>query len=450
MNLKYTLAVAALGLTTATNAQTWINDTAHMTGAYAKNVYYSLENGSVKAEDANNWDIAIRYGTMTAGVFANHAGSAAVVYPLTGLSAADKFGDDLTADTVGHTGSANALYNSIETWEEGAFNADGGSTQFDFGWGNYDMASHWVIGDKIYLVVTSTGAYQVWIETVKTFNSTGNPVANPPTWIFHVANLDGTNRKDKELEMKPTYENKLFAYYKFSSDAFVNRDPDNSAWDILFTQYYEDLDPSPGTMFYKVTGVLSNDNRPVVRLTGTGVQGTAWNEATMAPQFDTAINVIGRDWKGSTSGSGYNIKDSMTYFVKVANGDIWQLEFTYATQGATTDGSEPGAVGLRKRKVFTNPPAAIKEVNAFVGNMLVVPNPVTNGSAYVLVDAKQNINDAVLTITDINGRIMLTANKNIKAGLQQLPVNVSQYTAGMYMINLSGAGFRISQKLVVQ
>lgn len=450
MKLKYTLAVGALALATVTQAQPWIADTADMTNGYAKNVYYSLENGSVKSEDANNWDIAIKYGVMTASVVANHAGKTVMVYPLTGLSAATKFGTDLTDDTAGITGAA--LYNSIQTWDAGAFNMDAdGSNMFDYGWGEYDMDSHWVTGDKIYLVKTATGIFQVWIEAAKTFNSSSHPVASPPTWVFHVANLDGTNRKDKELEMKPTYENKLFAYYNLNTDAFVNRDPDNNAWDFVLTQYYDEVAPG---MMYKVTGILSNQNRGVARITGAGAATATWSTAVEA-DLDSTVNIIGRDWKKSLVNNTdllYPIKDTMTYFMKVPNGDVWQFELTYASVGNTASDPTvlPGRVGLRKRKVYTPPITSVKDVNAFVGNVLVVPNPSVNGSAYLLVDAKQDIKQAQVTITDISGRAIMKADKAIKAGFQQIGLDVSKYPTGIYMINLSGAGFNTTQKLVVQ
>lgn len=449
MKLKYTLAVGALALATATQAQTWIADTADMNSGYAKNVYYSLQNGTVKTEDANNWHIAIRANVMSVGVYANHAVNGVNVYPLTGISAATSFGTNLSADTPGVAIEANALYNSIESWEAGAFNRDAdGSNQFDFGWGLYNVNTHVISGDKIYLVTTPTATYQVWIKEDQATLTNAH-------WTFKVANLDGTNQVTKEFDMNPDYANKLFAYYNLATGAFVNRDPASNTWDFMLTKYNELVSMGPGApVMYPVTGILSNENRGVYELHDVAALNAVWDSAAMYNNFDSAINVIGRDWKTSSYANGIYTLDTASYFMQVLNGDVWQFEFTHASLGNTSANPEvlPGRVGLRKRKVYTKPvpPTGVSEVNAFVGNMIVVPNPSVGGFPNLLIDAKKDIQNAQITITDLSGRVALKATKNIKTGFQQLRIDVSNYPTGVYMINLAGAGFSTTQKLVVQ
>lgn len=450
MKLKYTLAVAALALGTAAQAQTWIADTANMTGAYAKNVYYSLQNGTVKTEDANNWDIAIRTNVMSVGIFANHAVNGIKVYPLTGVSAAARFGTSLVADTVGVAVEANALYNSLETWEVGAFNMDAdGTNQFDYGWGLYDLNTHTISGDKIYLVKTATAAYQVWIKEDAAALTNAH-------WTFKVATINGTNAVTKEFDINPDYSGKLFAYYNLSTGAFVNRDPAGSTWDFVLTKYNEPISMGPGApVMYPVTGILSNENRGVYELHDVAALNATWDSATMYNHFDSAINVIGRDWKTSSFANGVYTLDTAAYFMQIPNGDVWQFEFTHASLGSTGDPNIlPGRVGLRKRKVYskpvTPPPTGVAEINAFVSNTLVVPNPAEGGASNLLIDAKKDIQQAKITITDLSGRVVTTSTRSIKAGFQQVRLDVSAYPAGIYLVNLSGTGFSTTQKLVVK
>lgn len=448
MKLKYTLAVAALALGTAAQAQTWIADTADMTSGYAKNVYYSLQNGTVKTEDANDWHIAIRANIMSVGIFANHAVNNVKVYPLTGLSAASKFGTNLVTDTVGVAVEANALYNSLETWEAGAFNRNADpSNQFDYGWGTYDISTHHITGDKLYLVTMPGAAYQVWIKEDAAALSNAH-------WTFKIANIDGTNAVTKDFDINPTYSGKLFAYYNFTTNAFVNRDPAADTWDFMFTKYTESVSMGPGApVMYPVTGILSNENRGVYKLQDVAALNATWDSATMYNHFDSAINMIGRDWKTSTFANGVYTLDTASYFMQVPNGDVWQFEFTHASLGTTGNSVLPGRVGLRKRKVYVKPVppvTGVSEVNAFVNKVLVVPNPAVGGTTNLLVDAKKELQNAQITIADLSGRVVLKVNKNINAGFQQLRLDVSKYPAGIYMINLSGAGFSTTQKLVVQ
>jgi hypothetical protein len=447
MKLKYFLAISGLSIAALAQAQSpqWATDTVDMQAGYARNVYYSLENGTVKSTPENQWDIAIRSGLMNVGVYANHAGNGAEVYPLTGLSAATHFGTDLTADTAGLTGPDFALYNSVTTWDTGAFNQDRDPNQiYDLGWGTYEPTSHVISGDKIYLLVTNTGAYQVWIESDDPFN-----VANPPEWTFHICNLYGSDRKDKTLNTNPDYSNKLFAYYNIANDTFLNIDPDLSSWDLLFTRYKEMVSMGPVSMMYPVTGVLSNQDRPAMEIRGEDALTATW-DAGMATDLSSVINVIGRDWKLQPDTNGLYTLDTVTYFMKVPNNDIWQLEFTYASQGNTTafPGLVPGRIILRKRKVFDHT-TAIKEVNPDFNTVLIAPNP-ASATAYLVLDPRENIKDAQIRITDIAGRLISSKTRNIAKGLQHIPLNLSAYPAGIYLVNITANGHNSSQKLIVQ
>jgi hypothetical protein len=166
----------------------------------------------------------------------------------------------------------------------------------------------------------------------------------------------------------------------------------------------------------------------------------------LATDYSQNLNTIGNDWKLLNASFQWELVANKSYFIKTLNEDIWQLYFDYF---ATVSGDRK--VGFQKRKVYTKPPTTgINELNAAINTALIVPNPSEGGTTNLVVDAKKDIQNAHITVADLSGRVVLKANQNIKAGLQQLRLDVSKYPAGVYMINLSGADFSTTQKLVVK
>ena len=120
-----------------------------VTGAgYADDVYYSLENGTVTTVARNNWDIAFVTQQMSVSVLANNgSGVELYTYPEGDID------DWATVDTTGMDWTP--MYNSIETWDMGAFNANTiPGDDFDYGWGRYNMTTHTIIGDSIFIIRT--------------------------------------------------------------------------------------------------------------------------------------------------------------------------------------------------------------------------------------------------------------------------------------------------------
>lgn len=442
MKLNYILAIAGISLAINAQAQQWENDTINMGLNYSDNVYYSLENGPVKTNPNNQWDLAFRTDLMSVGVYVNHAAAGIKVYQLTGFSAASKFGTNLTADTAGFTYDSLALYNSIQSWDTGALNQDRDLNNiFDLGWGSYNPASHMVEGDKIYLLKTPVMTYQIWVESDDPFNT-----SNPPEWTFHIADLDGSNVKVKTHNSNPTYSNKLLAYYNLANDTFMDNDPIDSDWDFIFTRYTEKVSQGPVSMMYPVTGVLSNQNRASTELRGMDAVNAAWTPA-MAVDMDSIINNIGRDWKMQTQTNGVYDMDTVSYFMKNTQNDIWQFEFIYATSGTATAGTTPGQIVLRKRMVESG--TSISNINNSIQQMTVVPNP-AQGSAILLIDNKDFVGQSQLSISDISGRVLVKESNQLERGLQKVQLPISNLTAGMYFVTVIADGQKTTCKLIVK
>src|SRR5690606_25045768 len=110
--------------------------------------------GNDVQQAANDWHIAFqmtRFGEpmFNASVRANHNKPDVQVYSLH-KQASTAFGTLVAADTVVAYG--DQLLNADTSWGNGAFTNNGGSNPFDFGWGTYDMTTHNLNGDSLYLV----------------------------------------------------------------------------------------------------------------------------------------------------------------------------------------------------------------------------------------------------------------------------------------------------------
>jgi hypothetical protein len=149
--MKKNLLIAAIALmTTGLLAQV---EKEVVTGpGYADDVYYSLENGSVVTVQRDNWDIAFITKQMSVSILANNgAGVVLYTYPDGDLS------DWATLDTTGIE-LWTPLFNSIETFDKGAFNSNTiPGDDFDYGWGRYNMSTHFIEGDSLFVIRTIAG-----------------------------------------------------------------------------------------------------------------------------------------------------------------------------------------------------------------------------------------------------------------------------------------------------
>lgn len=446
MKLKYILAAGIISAASVAQAQEWTADTIGTGMGYSNDGFYNLNATQSGSVANNNWDIAFVTGKVfSTGVMVNHAGNSksGKLYPISSDAATD-FGTDLTADTVG-LGPDDELKNSNVNWDDGAFNMDV-DAPMSFGWGEYDMATHFITGNKVYALVNNSGAYQVWIEQYQS-----NSVVADRKWIFHTANLDGTDTASYTF-IPEGYGNKLFAYFNISTGEFLNREPDMNNWHLLATKYLDVYPGSPTSGLLSTTGIVSNIN--VELASATPIMANEADYADYADDYDTVKNVIGGKYKYlemvGMSGT-WKLEDSLSYFIKIKNGtgagDIWQVYFDYFPE--STGAAVDVKIGLQKRKVFTAPLSA-GDVKTQLSAVVLAPNPAVSGVTNLVIDAKENVSAAIVTIADISGRVVFKSNTNIKAGLQQLRLDVSQFTPGMYFVNVGAQGWSNTQKLIVK
>ena len=398
----------------AAHAQTTITDTVSVGAGYANQVWYSLENDEQATQAKDNWDLAFDLKGITSGIRINSASGVKLwAYPKSDVSGW------ATVDTTGLS-TWDGRWDSDTSWTYCAMGqyADP-SNPFDLDWGVYDMSTHHVLGDSIYIIQIVNGDYKKLV------------VESLISGVFTIkyANLDGSNQQTGTVA-KSAFTSE-FGYYSIVNDRSVSREPSATDWDLVFGQYTGFV-PIP----YTVTGILHARGTLIAKATNIGNVSTYTNYG--AHSYMSEINTIGYDWK-SYNGSGYDVEDSTVFFVQTQSSDIWKLVIT------GFGGSSNGNVIFNKTKLIG---VSVKNVNG--NNALTFatyPNPAIGQDVTVVYNANE---DAIITVYDMNGRTILADKMQAGNGLQQYIIPASGYTAGVYIISVQSNSGRATQKVIVR
>ena len=397
-----------------------VNDVVSIGATYTDQVWYSLQNDEQGTAPKNNWDLAFDVSTMGSTVLINSVtGTTLWKYPKNDTAGW------ASIDTNGLS-TWHAHWNSDTSWTYGAIGRYANpANPFDFDWGVYDLTTHSVIGDSLYIVQLANGDFKkLWIQSI-----VGTIIS------FKYANLDGSSTQYATFD-KSLYPGKNFGYYSLQSNTSSDREPVSNNWDLLFTQHTAFV-PIP----YTVTGVLTNKGVQVAKRDNDANYLTDNTYSTAS--FNIAINTMGHDWKRFT-GTSYAVQDSLLYFVKCKNGDIWKLIFT------GFEGSSTGNYLFSREKLLTA--SAVPQTNASASNSLVLyPNPATTSSLNIVYDLATAQTSASLNIFDVTGKAVYTTAALGAAGLHvfNLPANL-QLQSGMYIVTLSSENYTNKQTLIIQ
>ena len=435
MNIKSLLFSAAVACGFSAQAQTWQTDSITMGQGYAQDVYYSLQNGTVKTESNTNWHMAFQmtpqgqYGN--AAVWANHVQGKVEVYSLH-LQASTHFASLSSGDTVGKTHPSLALRNDKQSWNKGAFNQlNKSGSPFDYGWGFYDLNTHNLNGDSLFLIKINGAAYKVWIQE---YISTPLAAIN---WKMRVARFDGAGDTTVTINRNPAFTNRLFAYYDVVNSEIRDREPGRYDWDLLFTRYTDSA--SMGSIFIAhspVAGVFSNFGVSVAEVHDVNPDTANYQHYT----FGTELNAIGYDWKHHIPQGNIWVIDSTLFFVKTKNTNEY-----YKLQFLGVDGSATGKVVFRKKLI--GPTQIATMPRAAVAAFALAPNPAAD-AVQLMVDARQASSARVL-ITDISGRVVHQGAVQLQPGMNAFGFRTAQLPAGTYMVSLTDGNWKLSNKLVV-
>ena len=404
------------------SAQTTISDSVSLSAGYLNEIYYSTQTQAKTAVPRNNWDLAFHTGTFEVAIFANHT-NGVTVYQVPNTNGAGF----ATLDTTGL--SAWQILNNTDTsWSVGALNVNiDPANPFDYGWGVYDMITHTVIGDSLFVIKLSTPGFA---DDYRKFFIQEKTLAGD--YIIHYANIDNTNDVISTI-YKSNYIDKNFGYYSLRNDLALDREPVTSSWDILFTRYQADIGAG---VYYPSTGVLNNIDVQVAE--ARHVDLLTVDPANYANLYTTNISEIGYDWK-SFNGSTYDIEDSLCYFINSQNGNISKIKFT---------GFDGGATG----NIFfdlTSYPTAINELpDAQLSSMALYPN-VTSDQAILVFNSRKETTYK-LSVLGINGSEVLHQNIEAAKGINQTHLSVDGLAKGIYLVKLNNGNELLVQKLIVQ
>ena len=376
---------------------------------YANDVYYSLENGTVTTVARNNWDLGFIAQVMSVSVLANNgAGVEVFTWPygtIDDWASVDSASIDWTAM------QDSLLYNSIETFDMGALNANTiPGDYFDYGWGQYNVSTHVITGDSLFIIKTISGAYKKLAIIEK------NPTAN--TWEFKYANLDGSGEQTVSLEAN-TYIDKYFINYSLDSTKWVSREPAVADWDLLFTRYYDYNIP------YYVTGVLINDDHVLAQEVRESGMDQATHNTFADSSFTDTISVIGSDWKTFDMGSfTYLVNDTVVYYLKTyqdTDSSYYKIYFT-AFSGST----EGKYTFMQEKLTLTSVPGTEEEQL-----LQVYPNPATD-RIHVVFD--QN-GPTDISLIDMTGRV-IKSTRYRGAGFTDYSLDISSLNPGIYFVQV--------------
>lgn len=407
MKKVFTLILALTFSMSAVIAQ--IEDSVDMNPGYAMDVFYSLDNGSVQTVASSEWTVALSTGAQTSSIYIND-GKGVDLYE-TSVAVADF---DLVLDTAGLSSTWTKMYNEYTNWESSAFE-QGATGHPNYGWGEYNSVSHIVVGNKVFVLKTLNEDYYKVTVVEKTNGA----------WHYRYATLD--NSFDTTIVYQASdLTDRNFAYLNMDNHIVSNREPANTDWDLVFTKYY-DIDES-----YPVTGVLLNKGNEVVEIDGESPSTASYVGET----FDTNTKIIGSDWKSfDMTTFSYVLDDDRTFFVKQLDGDIYKLIFT------RFDGSSTGKVGFTKEKMETS---SVENMEA-ISTLSIYPNPAVS-NANLIIDANENA-EISYAIYNLVGKQLAFNTTAISSGLNVLNIDVSNYNAGIYLVQIQNGNQTETLKL---
>lgn len=407
------LAAAA----TTTQAQL-VTDSVMLGAGYANQVWYSLANDEQGSAAKNNWDLAFDVVNVMSSIHINSASGVMLWnYPK---------GDKTAWASVDTNGLStwSPRYNTDTSWAVGAMGAYADpSNWLDLDWGQYDMSTHQITGDSIYIIKLVSGDYKkLYIEKL-----------SGGTFYFKFANLDGSSEKSEQVS-KSQFTDKNLGYYSIVNEAAVNREPDADKWDLVFTQYTAFI-PIP----YTITGVLQNRGVSVAKAANIPNK-TSYN-GWQAHTFMSEINTIGWDWKTHVGMGVYSVQDSLVFFVgidKQAGTEIWKLIFTGFE-------AADGKFVFDKQKLVA---ASVSNVEGKTATMALYPNPANGSNVQVVYNLQANSKTAMLQVTDLAGRTVHTQSLDNTAGTHTTTLPNS-FGSGLYIVSVTTDAGHVQQKLVV-
>lgn len=395
-------------------------------------VYYKLQNDQVHTVEPLNWHIAFQIDNMQGiGVHANSRYGSYwwVKTSFTNL-------DEVTPDNFNSYFQSEEyeVYNSLVTWNIGAFNNDHWDDQtnpspYYIGWGTYNPSTHIVSGDKVFIGKLYHGPtsriFKFKINSrFKNYDFSISELidGNWSTPINRIINDDDYNSQGRK-----------FAYYNIATNQMVEMEPENNS-DLIFGMYTQNLNKEQGWGgMYLVTGVLQQRGITVAEKT----EGDEIDSNFEGLEYHSDLNIIGRDWK-QFNGQGNDIFQDKKYYIKTREGEYYRIYFK--NYEFTSDYER--LITFNKQKVIaTNIPNVHKnEINIF-------PNTIKN-YRFTIANLPENVKGKI-RIYNMNGQLVFDQiNENKQTTIQvSLPKTLP---AGTYILIYQYNEKRYSSNIIIQ
>ncbi len=414
MNIRI-LTIGALLSASITSAQT--AETVTMGTGYSNHIWYSFENGEVQSASKSNWELAFQVNSYSVGIRTNRSIEMEVwKYPNPGVE------DWSTLDTTGMATDWSKVYNSDESWDEGALNQLPTGT-YSYGWGTYNTVSHAVEGDQLFVVKLPDDSFRkLWIV--------GKTAGN---YTFKLANLDHSGEIERTFSNNGGIsDNALFGYYSILDDEFVNREPDADTWDLVFKQY--------NAVTYgvaenqRVAGVLQHPETEVARI---HIDNAGDSYDSESANYLSEINAIGYDWKELNYDTfQWEVHDTIVYIVKTPVGDYWEMIFSGFS------GTSTGVIEFNKRKIGS---VGINESSIVFAE--VYPNPSTGVITLTYVAES----DLHIEVINSGGQRVYRENlEGYNGAISTTQLDLTTVEKGLYFIQITdNDGSLITKKLIL-
>lgn len=396
---------------------------------YTQQVYFELGEGEPVAIPNESWDIAFTaFGLQDAGIHINESTplSTENAPPAVELYLAPT---NVFTDVIQESAVTDRIFNTEESWTYGALNNTRDvNNPLDYGWGAYNPSINQVIGKQVFVLKMRDGSFKKFAVDSLVLN----------TYYLRHADLDGSNELAATVN-KSDFADGGLAFFSFSSNSTIDVIPEK--WDLVFCRYNVPLnDGQGGTIDYDVTGILNHPSVKVAEI--RGIATNAVNE-TSTLNFEDRIDVIGSDWKGFDFASGWFLRDSLSYVVKMPNDQLYKLVFIdFSGSGTGTATFEQSDLGILSSNVNLAPEGA---------SWAVYPNPILDHSFTLSLDLATSLGVGQLNLYNALGQKTWTYTMSTEAGFNaytlQLPNTLA---AGQYWLRLSTASGQLTQAIIIK
>jgi hypothetical protein len=387
------------------------------TGAsYLNEVYYNMNTKESYYASRPAWEFAFSAEDTSLSVLANN-GLFIEVYTYPKGDTADW----LTVDTTGLYVWAKQ-YNSLETWDFGAFNRNKVvGNDLDCGWGKYDAASGKYIGDSIFIVRLNDDSYRKMKILERDCEEN--------TWKFCVDYLDNSVYKEYYFDADD-FGDMNFVHFSLINEEAYAHEPEKENWQLYFNVAFD------YTIHYILNSVWINKGVEVEQV--DSVDQETFIDYTKG-NFTTKVSEIGGDWKYYDMTSFcYKLNGNRVYFVKFLNEEkhqteIWKMYFT-SFLGMTV-----GNYSFIQEKIFETglkQPEEILWVSAF-------PNPASHTLSIVNYLPKQG----KVSVKNTLGKIVF--EKEV-CGFNKQVIDVTAWNSGIYFIAIDNGEKAHCEKIIIQ